>query len=100
MADIRTTNFWTDLLKKVLAILLKRAGARVSPDTHHQHVVPHPEGWAVKGEGNDRYTAVYEYQDDAIDRAREIAENYGSDVIIHRADGSIRDRRSYRRSGR
>ncbi|MBK8492705.1 MAG: DUF2188 domain-containing protein [Saprospirales bacterium] len=65
--------------------------------THHQHVVPHPDGWAVKGEGNEKFTGVYQYQDDAIDRAREIAENYGSDVIIHRADGTIRDRRSYKK---
>lgn len=97
MADFRTPGFWVNLLKKIVAILLKSVGASASSTTHHQHVVPHPEGWAVKGEGNEKYTAVYKYQDDAIDRAREIAENYGSDVIIHREDGSIRDRRSYKR---
>ncbi|NNE29010.1 MAG: DUF2188 domain-containing protein [Saprospiraceae bacterium] len=70
-------------------------GIRTSPRTYNQHVVPHDEGWAVKGEGNERYTAIYKYQDQAIDRAREIAINYGSDVIIHRQDGTIRDRNSY-----
>ncbi|TNG91899.1 DUF2188 domain-containing protein, partial [Pasteurellaceae bacterium UScroc12] len=25
----------------------------------NQHVVPHPEGWAVKGAGNSKATAVY-----------------------------------------
>ncbi len=89
------SSFWKNLLKKVLVIILKDAGGRTRPPTHHQHVVPHEDGWAVKGEGNQRYTAIYKYQDDAIDRARDIAENYGSDVIIHRKDGSIRDRRSY-----
>ncbi|MFT7544348.1 MAG: hypothetical protein ACI8YO_001128, partial [Gammaproteobacteria bacterium] len=39
--------------------------------------------------------ASYKYQDDAIDRARDIAVNYKSDVIIHGKDGRIRDRRSY-----
>ena len=96
MADLRQSDFWKNLLKKILRILFKRAGVRSRPPSHHQHVVPHPEGWAVKGEGNERYTAVYDYQDDAIERAREIARNYGSDVIIHRSDGSIRDRISYR----
>lgn len=97
MADISSSRFWSDLLKKIIKIILKNAGIRTRPPTHNQHVVPHPEGWAVKGEGNERYTVIYDYQDDAIDRAREIAMNYGSDVIIHRKDGSIRDRRCYRK---
>jgi hypothetical protein len=95
MSDIRSSGFWSNLLKKILAIILKNAGVRTRPPTHHQHVVPHPDGWAVKGEGNERATAVYNYQDEAIDRAKEIAQNYGSDVIIHRQDGTIRDRVSY-----
>ena len=61
----------------------------------HQHVVPHPKGWAVRGEGNKRITASYTYQDDAIDRAKAIAKRYSSDVVIHGKDGRIRDRRSY-----
>lgn len=96
MADIRQTKFWTSLAQKVLKIILKNLGFRTSPPTHHQHVVPHEEGWAVKGEGNERYTAIYDYQKEAIKRAKDIAANYHSDVIIHRKDGSIRDRVSYR----
>ena len=95
MSDINTKSFWTDLLKKIIKIILKNLGVRTSPPTHHQHVVPHEEGWAVKGEGNERYTAVYKYQRDAIDRAKDFAKNYGSSVIIHREDGTIRDRISY-----
>ncbi len=96
MADIKTASFWKDLLVKVLKVILKNIGIRTSPTTNNQHVVPHPDGWAVRGEGNERYTAIYKYQDEAFERAREIAINYGSDVIIHREDGTIRDRRSYR----
>ena len=95
MSDIRKNKFWSNLVKKVIKIILNRAGVRTSPITHNQHVVPHEEGWAVKGAGNERYTATYKYQSDAIDRATRIAKNYGSDVIIHRKDGSIRDRVSY-----
>ena len=97
MSDIKSSSFWTNLLKKILRIILKNAGLSGRRRTNHQHVVPHPDGgWAVKGEGNERYTAVFKYQDEAIERARQIAINYGSDVIIHRSDGSIRDRMSYR----
>lgn len=96
MADIRQTKFWTSLVQKILKIILKNLGFRTSPPTHNQHVVPHEKGWAVKGAGNERYTAIYDYQDQAIERAKDIAANYNSDVIIHRKDGSIRDRVSYR----
>lgn len=95
MADIRQSNFWVNLLKKIAKIILKNMGVRTSPQTHHQHVVPYEDGWAVRGEGNERVTATYKYQSDAIDRAKTIARNYKSDVIIHRENGTIRDRVSY-----
>ena len=38
----------------------------------NQHVVKHNDGWAVKGEGNGRKTAVVETQAEAIKIAREI----------------------------
>lgn len=88
-------NFWVGLLKKVLRIILKSALPKKK--THNQHVVPHEDGWAVRGAGNERVTAVYKYQDEAIERAREIAINYQSSVIIHGRDGAIRDRMSYKR---
>ncbi len=95
MASNNQSNFWLNLLKKIIKILLKNVGLRTRPPTHNQHVVPHPDGWAVKGEGNERYTAIYDYQDQAIERAKDIAYNYKADVIIHRKDGTIRDRISY-----
>ena len=95
MSSITEAKFWQNLLKKVLRIILKNLGLSSRRVTHNQHVVPHPEGWAIKGEGNERYTAIFDYQSDAIDRAIKIAKNYRSDVIIHREDGTIRDRRSY-----
>lgn len=62
----------------------------------HQHVVKRPDGsWAVRGEGNQKDTSRHDTQRDAQERAREIAINQKSDVIIHRPDGKIRDRDSY-----
>ncbi|NNC84578.1 MAG: DUF2188 domain-containing protein [Bacteroidia bacterium] len=95
MSDLRTEKFWISLLKKIAKIFAKKLGVRIRPATHNQHVVPYEDEWAVRGEGNKRVTAVYKYQDDAIAKARRIAINYGSDVIIHRQDGTIRDRNSY-----
>jgi len=96
MSSILESKFWVNLLRKVMKIIAKDAGLRTSPPTHKQHVVPHEDGWAVKGEGNSRYTSTYKYQDQAIARAKQIARNYKSAVIIHRRDGSIRDHISYK----
>ena len=61
----------------------------------NQHVVPHPDGWAVKGEGNDRYTVITPTKEEAEKIGRDIAKNQESDVIIHGRDGVIQDRDSY-----
>lgn len=63
----------------------------------NQHVVPHGDEWAVRGAGNDRVTSVHSTQAEAIDRAREIARNQESEMVIHRPDGRIRDKDSYGR---
>lgn len=60
------------------------------------HVTPHPNGgWQVKGEGNIRATVRTTTQKDAIDIAREISRNQGSELVIHRPDGRIRDKDSH-----
>ena len=61
----------------------------------NQHVVPHQDGWAVKGEGNQRATSVHDTQQQASDAARQIARNQQSELVIHRPDGRIRDKNSY-----
>lgn len=95
MAKITETQFWVDLLKKVLKGWAKDQGINTSKKTGNQHVVPHEKGWAIKGAGNTRYTDTFRKQSTAIRRAKTIAKNQGGDVIIHRADGSIRDRIKY-----
>lgn len=61
----------------------------------NQHVVPHPDGWAVKGAGNSRATKVTDTQKEAIKEAQKIARNQGSDTKIHGEDGKIRAGNSY-----
>ncbi len=61
----------------------------------NQHVIPHPDGWAVKGEGNIQPTSIHSNQQDAIDTAREIARNQKAELIVHGLDGKIRHRDSY-----
>lgn len=62
----------------------------------NQHVTPHPDGgWQVKGEGNARATARTSTQKDAIAIARQIAQHQGSELVIHRPDGQIREKDSH-----
>ena len=61
----------------------------------NQHVVPQSGKWAVKGDGSKRASKVVSTQKEAIDVARQIARNQGSDVVIHGRDGKIRDKDSY-----
>jgi uncharacterized protein YdaT len=61
----------------------------------NQHVVKRPDGWAVRGEGNKRDTSHHKTQAEAQERAREIARNQQSEVLIHGRDGKIRERDTY-----
>lgn len=60
-----------------------------------QHVVKHPDGWAVKGAGNSKATKVTHTQQEAITVAENIARNQHSDTKIHGRDGRIRAGNSY-----
>lgn len=61
----------------------------------NQHVVPHSDRWAVKGEGNSRATSMHDTQRQAENAAREIARRERAEVVIHRPDGTIRDKDSF-----
>lgn len=61
----------------------------------NQHVVPHVDGWAVRGERNDRASSVHDTQAQAIEAARQTAIRQGSEMLVHGRDGQIRERNSY-----
>ena len=61
----------------------------------NQHVVPHEDGWAVKGAGNSRATSVHKTQAEAIGQAQDIAKNNHSELFIHGRNGQIRERDSF-----
>jgi uncharacterized protein YdaT len=61
----------------------------------NQHVVPHSDGWAVRPAGGSRASSIHDTQREAIDRAREISRNQGTELLIHGRDGRIRDKDSH-----
>lgn len=59
----------------------------------NQHVTPHPQGgWQVKSAGANRATVRTATQREAIDIARSISRNQGSELFIHGRNGQIRER--------
>lgn len=62
--------------------------AKHGPKTHH--VVPDPDGgWDVKRGGAVRASGHYDLKQDAIDAARQISRNQGTELRIHNKDGKI-----------
>lgn len=61
----------------------------------NQHVVPHQDGWAVKGAGSKRATSLHSTQSAAILAGRQVARNQSTELFIHGRDGRIRERDSH-----
>lgn len=80
---------------EIVEVIFENSRKSSRPRTWHQHVVPYKNGWAVRREGNKRITSKHRKQDTAIRRAKSIARKRKADVIIHRQDGTIRDRISF-----
>ncbi|MBJ2176501.1 DUF2188 domain-containing protein [Aureibaculum sp. A20] len=93
MPDKTKPNFWLDLISQFMELFLKSSNKRKR--TYHQHVVPYEDRWAVRREGNKRITSAHKLQETAIRKAKRLAKKYKADVIIHRQDGTIRDRINY-----
>ena len=61
----------------------------------NQHVIPEDGGWAVRKQGAARVTKVFNTQNEAVQFARTLAKKNSGELFIHKADGTIRDRKSY-----
>lgn len=61
----------------------------------NQHVVRHPDGWAVKPAGGSKASSVHPTQAAAIEAGRTIAQNQGTELLVHGRNGQIRERSSY-----
>lgn len=59
------------------------------------HVVPSGNEWKVRTAGAERAVRVTSTQREAIDVARKIAQHRGTELIVHRPDGTIRSKDSF-----
>lgn len=58
------------------------------PSTKRTHIVKRDTGWAVKKEGSQRASRIYVTKEKAVKSAVR-SSSRGSDVVIHKEDGSI-----------
>jgi Uncharacterized protein conserved in bacteria (DUF2188) len=63
--------------------------------TKGQHVVPSGGKWSVRKAGASRASQTFSTQGEAIEVAKKIAKNQGTELYIHGENGRIRDRLSY-----
>lgn len=60
-----------------------------------QHVVPSGDKWSVRKTGALRASGTFGTQQEAIEKARDLARTQGTELYIHGRDGRIRERNSY-----
>ena len=83
---------WLKIIIEIIEAFFKSSRETSRPRTWHQHVVPYEDGWAVRREGNKRITSKHRKQSTAIRKAKSLAKKHKAHLIIHRQDGTIRDR--------
>ncbi len=64
-----------------------------SRQTHH--VVPNPQGWAVKKGGADRASKLFDRKSDALHYARQVSQNQHTELVVHGTDGKIQSADSH-----
>ncbi|WP_445386438.1 DUF2188 domain-containing protein [Robiginitalea sp. IMCC44478] len=92
MPKSNNSRSWIDILSEIVELFFKSSRQNKRGRSWHQHVVPYEGDWAVRREGNKRITSKHRLQETAIRKAKRLARKYKADVVIHRQDGSIRDR--------
>jgi len=66
------------------------------PQKRSVAVEPRPYGrWAVRTDGSERATSLHESKADAIARAREVAKQRRTELVIKNKDGTIAERNRY-----
>ena len=62
-----------------------------------KHVIPRSTGgWSVRHSGATRASKTFDTQAEAVHYARDIAKKANTDLYVHRKDGTVRHKDSYR----
>ena len=84
-----------DLVAHIISSNLAAPTGTQIMSKRNQHVVPRDDGWAIRGAGAKRDTGHFDRKQDAVDRAREISQNQGTELVVHGRDGQIQSKDSH-----
>src|SRR5215207_7667072 len=88
-------RMWCLVVWRVRA-LAARQEIVMAKNSHH--VVPAPSGgWSVKKSGTLRASKHFDRKEDAVDWGRSVSRTHGTELVIHRKDGTIQDKDSHGR---
>jgi uncharacterized protein YdaT len=82
---------------RAISIGIAQAKKWVGEQTPPQHLVPHPSGWAIRGQKAKKVSYVFKTKAEALKKAQTVASNQETRLIIHRKDGSIERQQSFAR---
>ncbi|MFA5856552.1 MAG: DUF2188 domain-containing protein [Candidatus Pacearchaeota archaeon] len=57
----------------------------------NEHVVPRKNGWAVRREGSEKVSKLFETQSDAMDYAGRIAKKDDVSMVVHKHNGEFKN---------
>ncbi|WP_461610365.1 DUF2188 domain-containing protein [Cytobacillus kochii] len=60
-----------------------------------QHVLPHDDGWAITTDQGKKPSQILPTKAEAVKRAKEIAQNKKTHLVIYKKDGTIDEKHSY-----
>ncbi|MCT1563238.1 MULTISPECIES: DUF2188 domain-containing protein [Corynebacterium] len=63
--------------------------------SNQYHVIPHQDGWGVKGAGSDRILRHFDTKTEASEFGRDVARNQEAELFYHYKDGRFQGRDSY-----
>lgn len=74
---------------------IKEYREAVEKGKKNYHVLPRGNEWIVKRAGADRANQVFTTQTKAATYAKSVSQSQGTTVFIHRANGTIKERKDY-----
>jgi len=60
-----------------------------------EEVYKQEEGWAVGSSGSSQASERFDTKEEAVKRAKDIAKNKGTSLMVYRADGTVEETRKY-----
>lgn len=73
----------------------QQPSVQIPKPKRNQHIVRHPEGWAVQKENSKRATVIFDKQEAAIEYGRDLAITQRCELVIFDRKGNERERRNY-----